>query len=173
MDIALALDSLVPGADYRGSLTNNTAEAYDNIFWQDSRPKPAWQTIIEAWDQIELDLAKEDKKTECRNYAERLYKLGFSYAGHHFSASRDDVSEIAGMRQVADSQLTWRPVKWPIVGGGFYTISTAADMVAFSEAFLTYRLETHNNDAHHQEMIDDLDVVDAVKQYSFSVGWPS
>lgn len=45
MDIALALDYLVPAAKYSGSLTANTQAAYDKITWTDSRPKPTWAQL--------------------------------------------------------------------------------------------------------------------------------
>ena len=45
LDIATVLDILIPGADYRGSLTENTEVAYDSIVWGDVRPKPAWTEI--------------------------------------------------------------------------------------------------------------------------------
>lgn len=46
MDIAFILDILVPGAEYFGSLTENTQEAFDAITWVDVRAKPAWQDIL-------------------------------------------------------------------------------------------------------------------------------
>lgn len=44
-DVALALDVLVPGAAYGGSLTANTKAAYDSIRWEDDRPKPSWTDV--------------------------------------------------------------------------------------------------------------------------------
>jgi hypothetical protein len=46
MDIALTLDSLVPAAEYGGSLTDNTQHAYDTLVWTDSRPKPTWADLV-------------------------------------------------------------------------------------------------------------------------------
>ena len=48
MDIALALDALVPGAAYRGSLTDNTREAFDALDWDDQRAKPDWSAVVAA-----------------------------------------------------------------------------------------------------------------------------
>lgn len=45
MDIALAIEALVPAADYRGSTTANTREAFDKLVWMDARAKPAWAEI--------------------------------------------------------------------------------------------------------------------------------
>jgi hypothetical protein len=48
MDIAAILDRLVPEADYGGSLTANTREAYDALRWMDKREKPSWDQIVSA-----------------------------------------------------------------------------------------------------------------------------
>lgn len=45
VDVAAALDVLAYGAEYRGSLTANTQEAYEAIVWEDERPKPSWEEI--------------------------------------------------------------------------------------------------------------------------------
>lgn len=44
-DIAAGLDTLVPDANYSGSLKYNTEQEYDNLIWADDRPKP---TFIEV-----------------------------------------------------------------------------------------------------------------------------
>lgn len=46
MDIALALDALVPGAEYEGSLTAYTEDAFNALRWVDGRPKPRWQDVV-------------------------------------------------------------------------------------------------------------------------------
>ena len=46
LDVAYALDQLIPAALYRGSLTANTEAAYDAITWLDGRTKPSWSEII-------------------------------------------------------------------------------------------------------------------------------
>lgn len=45
LDVAAALDFLVHAAEYEGSLTANTKDAYDALNWQDARPKPSWEEI--------------------------------------------------------------------------------------------------------------------------------
>jgi hypothetical protein len=49
MDVSLVIELLVPGAAYRGSLTANTAEAYDALAWLDERPQPMWEALEAAW----------------------------------------------------------------------------------------------------------------------------
>ncbi|MGW9947006.1 hypothetical protein J2W92_002343 [Rhizobium leguminosarum] len=48
MDISLALDHLVPAAEYFGSLTANDQDAYDALEWIDARAKPSWSAIEAA-----------------------------------------------------------------------------------------------------------------------------
>ncbi len=45
MDVASALDVLVPAAVYTGSLTANTQEAYEGVQWGDGRAKPGWSDL--------------------------------------------------------------------------------------------------------------------------------
>ena len=47
-DVALAIDALVPAAQYGGSVTANTEAAYNAIRWEDARPKPTWAEIVAA-----------------------------------------------------------------------------------------------------------------------------
>jgi hypothetical protein len=45
-DVAYAIHTLVPGAVYFGSVSNNTEESYNAIRWEDEREKPTWAEII-------------------------------------------------------------------------------------------------------------------------------
>ncbi len=45
MDVAAALDQLVPAAVYSGSLTANTQESYEGVQWNDERAKPSWTEL--------------------------------------------------------------------------------------------------------------------------------
>lgn len=47
-DVALAIEALVPAAEYGGSVTANTEEAYNAIVWKDERPQPTWAEVIAA-----------------------------------------------------------------------------------------------------------------------------
>ena len=49
MDISWTLNALIPAAQYGGSLTDNTQEAYDKILWEDTRTKPSWQYLTSEW----------------------------------------------------------------------------------------------------------------------------
>jgi hypothetical protein len=49
IDIALAIESLVPSAEYFGSTTENTKKSFDDLNWLDERPKPSWTAIQNAY----------------------------------------------------------------------------------------------------------------------------
>jgi len=56
IDVALALEHLVPAAKYGGPLTANTRGQYEEIRWLDKREKPTWQDIQAAWKELEPEL---------------------------------------------------------------------------------------------------------------------
>ena len=50
MDVAIAIDILVPEAQYGGSVTANTEQAYNAIRWEDERLQPTWAELVAAWE---------------------------------------------------------------------------------------------------------------------------
>lgn len=69
-DIAVAISEIVPSAEYGGSTTANTQESFELLTWNDSRPKPTWWQIMEAWG---LWLARH--KSEEKDNAEQAWRL--------------------------------------------------------------------------------------------------
>ena len=61
MDIALAIESLVPGAEYSGSVTDNDQNAYQNIVWLSEETQPSWEAVVAESDRLELETAKEER----------------------------------------------------------------------------------------------------------------
>lgn len=56
MDIALAVEKLLYAAEYVGSTTANTQEAWDAVEWQDGRrQKPTWAELQAAWADVAGD----------------------------------------------------------------------------------------------------------------------
>lgn len=66
MDVALALESLVPAACRGGSLTDNTREQYDALRWEDKRAKPTWEELEEAWAASLPVMERQDFKEQRR-----------------------------------------------------------------------------------------------------------
>lgn len=49
MDVALAIELIHDKAQWGGSVTDNTQESFENIRWEDERPKPTWEELKAAW----------------------------------------------------------------------------------------------------------------------------
>jgi len=52
MDVALGIEALIPAAEYFGSTTDNTKEAFDNLNWLDKRKKPTWSQVQAAFEAL-------------------------------------------------------------------------------------------------------------------------
>ncbi|NWA03712.1 hypothetical protein [Pseudomonas gingeri] len=90
MDVALALDLLVPAACRGGSLTSNTREQYETLRWEDDRPQPAWEELESAWAAQQPEIAREDFK-ETRRLAVAAIVVevdGLLFDGNEISQSR-------------------------------------------------------------------------------------
>ena len=77
MDIALGIEALLPAAEYFGSTTENTKECFDNLNWQDARPKPTWKEVQDAYNA----LPEEIKNPTAAKAAQRqalLTRLGIT-----------------------------------------------------------------------------------------------
>jgi hypothetical protein len=61
MDIALAIEALLPSADYFGSTTGNQKVDFDDLVWNDSRTKPTWQALQSAYDQLPAEIKTPTK----------------------------------------------------------------------------------------------------------------
>ncbi len=52
IDVALAIEALIPGAQYGGSTTANTKKSFDDLRWEDQRAKPTWEALLSAWNNL-------------------------------------------------------------------------------------------------------------------------
>lgn len=52
IDVALGIQALLPAPEYFGSVTANTKECFDNLNWQDARPKPTWKEVQDAYNAL-------------------------------------------------------------------------------------------------------------------------
>ena len=68
MDTALAIEALVGfGVKYGGCTEFNTEKEFDDLIWEDERPRPKWSDLLTKWEEIkyipfeksELELIKE------------------------------------------------------------------------------------------------------------------
>jgi hypothetical protein len=80
MDVALAIEALLPASEYFGSTTDNTKDSFDNLDWKDSRTKPTWKQLQDAWVILEPKLiAEAEAKANAKATAEgKLAALGLT-----------------------------------------------------------------------------------------------
>lgn len=64
MNLALCIEKLVPAAEYFGSVTSNTREAYEKLEWLDSRKKPTWDLIASVSQLVEDEISNEQIKKQ-------------------------------------------------------------------------------------------------------------
>lgn len=77
MDLSLAIEALLPEAQYFGSTTANTKECFDNLDWLDARPKPTWKQLQDIWTTLEPKLLTE-AKAKAQAKADLLKRLGIT-----------------------------------------------------------------------------------------------
>lgn len=72
MDIALAIEHILPAADYNGSTTDNTEISYYSIVWKDTRkPKPTWLEIKNAWKEISTPKIEDVRATKLKEIMDK------------------------------------------------------------------------------------------------------
>jgi len=77
IDVALAIEAILPAAEYFGTTIENTKKCYDDLNWQDSRPKPTWKKLEDVWVILEPELkAKAETKASQRQAI--LTRLGIT-----------------------------------------------------------------------------------------------
>lgn len=74
MDIALAVERLVPGAEYFGSVESNDNAAWKSVDWRDSRGKPSWGDLVSAYSDIQKEQTNTGI-TKVGNLKERIENL--------------------------------------------------------------------------------------------------
>jgi len=56
IDVALGIEALLPSAEYFGSTTANTKQSFDDLNWLDTRPKPTWKEVQDAYNALPEDI---------------------------------------------------------------------------------------------------------------------
>jgi hypothetical protein len=77
MDIALGIEALLPAAEYFGSTNANTKECFDDLNWQDARPKPTWKQVQDAYDALPEEI-KNPEVAKAVEKAALLDRLGIT-----------------------------------------------------------------------------------------------
>jgi hypothetical protein len=77
IDVAMAIEVLVPAAEYFGSTTANDKDSFDNLNWLDTRTKPTWKQLQDAWVILEPQLVAE-AEAKATAKAQLLAQLGIT-----------------------------------------------------------------------------------------------
>ena len=77
IDVAMAIEALVPAAEYFGSTTANDKDCFDNLNWLDTRTKPTWKQLQDAWVSLEPQLVAE-AEVKATAKAALLERLGIT-----------------------------------------------------------------------------------------------
>ena len=77
MDIALGIEALLPAAEYFGSTTANTKECFDDLNWQDARPKPTWKQVQDAYKSLPEEI-KNPEAARATQRAAILDRIGLT-----------------------------------------------------------------------------------------------
>jgi hypothetical protein len=77
IDVALAIEALLPAAEYFGSTTDNTKKCFDDLNWLDERPKPTWKQVQDAWVDLEPKLIAE-AETKAASKQAILNRIGLT-----------------------------------------------------------------------------------------------
>jgi hypothetical protein len=73
MDVALGIEALLPAAEYFGSTTENTKKCFDDLNWQDERPKPTWKQVQDAYATVKIK-----ESTQAADKAAILDRIGLT-----------------------------------------------------------------------------------------------
>ena len=60
IDVAIGIEELVPAAQYGGSVNDGTEQSFNALRWEDIRPKPTWQEVVDAYNQYVIDKPAKD-----------------------------------------------------------------------------------------------------------------
>ena len=127
MSLAIALESILPGALYQGSLTDDTEVAYDALTWLDVRPKPLYAKVLAAAALVE----KADLKAFAA--AERYNRQtgGYSYRGRKFDTDPDSVAAFATIYALAVASPSYSTT-WKMSDGTFTPLDATTIIATYN-----------------------------------------
>jgi hypothetical protein len=138
MSLALALDILVPGALYSGSLTDDTQASYDALTWLDARPKPLYASVLATSDQV----AKQDLKDFASMVRFTRQIGGYTYRGLTYDTDPVSVSSLNSVYVLALDNKAYG-TQWKLANGTFVSldantiIAVYTAIIRFIEALFT------------------------------------
>jgi hypothetical protein len=120
MSLAIALETVMPGALYTGSLTADTPEAYAAIQWLDTRPKPPYEKVAAAVPDVKKDVLKA--------YAAKLrykrQKGGYTFRGKQYNADVNAITALTAAFALAKANNSYN-TQWKLADGTFIPMNAA------------------------------------------------
>jgi hypothetical protein len=138
MSLALALEAVMPGALYQGSLTDDTEASYDALTWLDVRPKPLYSKVLTAAALV----VKADLKLFAAAERYNRQTRGYTYRGRKFDTDPDSVAAFSTIYVLAQATPSYS-VSWKLSDGSFTPmdantiIATYNAIVRFTQALFT------------------------------------
>lgn len=120
MSLAMALEALMPGALYQGSLTADTPEAYAAITWLDTRPKPAYDSLLPH----KVDVVKGALKEYAAKQRYKRQRKGYTYRGRSFDADANAVMAMTMAFSLAKANPS-HSAQWKMLNGTFVNMDAA------------------------------------------------
>jgi hypothetical protein len=120
MSLAIALENILPGALYLGSLTADTPEAYAAIQWLDTRPKPPYEAVAGAT----KDVVKETLKAYAAKMRYKRQKNGYTYRGKIYNTDANAVIALTSAFSLAKANSSYN-TSWKLADGSFIPMSAA------------------------------------------------
>lgn len=99
IDLALAIEHLVPGAKYYGPTFRNTRDEYHRLKWQDERAKPSWEELEAAWGEIKPDIDAEKTAINRATEYPSIEVLTVALWEHIVEGRDDNLEDIQKLRE--------------------------------------------------------------------------
>lgn len=120
MSLAIALETVMPGALYSGSLTADTPDAYAAIQWLDTRPKPPYEKVAAAVPSV----IKEDLKAYAAKLRFERQSGGYTYQGKKFNSDANSITALTMAFSLATNNSSYN-TQWKLADGKFISMSAA------------------------------------------------
>lgn len=120
MTIAIALETIMPGASYSGSLTSDTPEAYAAITWLDTRPKPPFDKVMAA----NTSVVKSALKAYAADLRYQRQIGGYTYRGQMYRVDAQSVAALTMAYSLAKANASYN-TQWKMADGSFLPMNAA------------------------------------------------
>lgn len=120
MTIAIALETVMPGALYSGSLTADTPEAYAAITWLDTRPKPPFDKVLAA----NTDVVKGALKQYAAMLRYERQQGGYTFHGRKYNSDANSIAALTMAFSLAKANASYS-AQWKMADGSFASLGAA------------------------------------------------